>query len=170
MIPPPTRLHLFGQGCKGGVGGNLVENGLHEFLHTAALGVVGGRNHRHPVLFEQQLGLLVSLLRFGVVDTNRVASAVAHQTHAGDVGCSVANVDHVLEGHGALRVGHEGIYQVRVAHAIDALVDFVDKLRLVGVVDSHGGPIGVAIVVVEEFAGVDFLEFARNGSALDNLF
>ena len=49
-------------------------------------------------------------------------------------------------------------------------VDFVDKLGLVGVVDSHRRPIGVAILVVEKFAGINLLELARNGGALDDLF
>ena len=95
---------------------------------------------------------------------------VLDQAHAGDVGGAVADVDHAAERHGPLVLGDVAVDLRGVRHRFDALVDLEDELRLVGVVDRHGRPVGDAVDIVEERAGVDLAEFAGDFGALDDLF
>ena len=104
-----------------------------------------------------------------VEDGNRVATKVLHQTHAGDIGCTIPHINHVLEGYGTIIFGDIAIDLRRIEDRFDTLIDFEDKLGFVGIVNRHSRPIGDAIDIVEERAGVDFAELVRNLCALDNL-
>ena len=123
----------------------------------------------HAVVVDQRGHLPARALLVGVVDGDRVSSEILHQPHAGDVGGSVADVDHVFERHGALVLGNVAVDHLRVEDRFHALVDLEHELRLVGVVDRHGGPVGDAVHVVEERAGVDLAELVGDLRSLDDL-
>ena len=76
----------------------------------------------------------------------------------------------MLERHGPLVFGNIAVDHLAVENRFHALVDLEHELRLVGVVDRHGRPVGNAVHVVEERAGVDFAEFVGDLRSFDNLF
>ena len=123
----------------------------------------------HAVVVDQRGHLLAGPLPVGVVDRDRMAPGVLDQPHTGDVGGPVAHVDHVFERYGTLVFGDVAVDQLRIENRLNALVDLEDELRLVGVVDRHGGPVGDAVHVVEERAGVDLAELVGDLRALDDL-
>ena len=98
-----------------------------------------------------------------------MAAGVLHQPHAGNVGRSVAYVNHVFERYGALVFGDVAVHQLAVENRLDAFVYLEDELRLVGVVDRHGGPVGDAVDVVEKRAGIDLPELVCDLSSFDDL-
>ena len=118
---------------------------------------------------ERRQVLAPHLRRRGVVDGDRVPTEVLHQPHTGNVGRPVAHVDHTAERDGTFALLDILIDQLAVRHRLDALVDLEDELRLIGIVDRHAGPVGDAVDVVEERAGVDLAELGRDGRPLDHL-
>ena len=98
-----------------------------------------------------------------------MTAVVLHKSHTRDVGHSVTNINHTLEWHRTLVLLHILVHLEGVIHWLYALVNLEDKLCLVGVVHRHSWPVGDAIDIVEERAGVDMLELVGDGCALDNL-
>ena len=129
---------------------------------------IGGSQGTIPVSYTH-LQIAACTPQVGVVNGDGVAPVVLDQTHAGDIGGSVPDVDHVLERHGALLLLDIAIDQLAVEDGLHSLVDFEDELRLVRVIHRNGGPIGDAVDIVEERAGVNLAEFVRDGRPLDDL-
>src|SRR5699024_2122231 len=147
---------------------DFVDDGLHQFVDFAALGIVRRTDvGRTPFVYQFAHGLERALIR-RVVNGYRMASLRLDKPHAGDVRRPVADEYHVLELYGPLLLFEVLIDQLRIAHRFHALVDFVDELRLVGIVHPHGGPVGGALRVVQERARIDVLELTRDVRPLDD--
>ena len=123
----------------------------------------------HAVVADKLVEHKALTLLLGVVDSDGVATEVLDELHAGDVRSTIAEVYHAREGHGALRLLHKAVYILGVEDRLYALVNLEDELRLVGVVHRHRWPVGYAVDIVEERAGVDVLELVGDACALDNL-
>ena len=148
---------------------DLVDDGFDQDVHVRAFGIVGRADVAYAVVMDQRGHLLAGTLLVGVVDRDRMSAGIFHQPHAGDVGRPVAHVDHVLERHGTFVFGDVTVHHLAVEHRFDAFVDLEDELRLVGVVDRHGGPVGDAVDVVEKRAGIDLPELVCDLSSFDDL-
>ena len=149
------------------VGAYLVEDELHGGVYLRALRVVGLAEEVHAVLPYQALGY--RLLLAVAIDGDGVAALLLDDAHAGNVGLPVAHVYHPLEGDGTVLFGHKLVDPLVVAYLRYPLVDLEEELRLRGIIHRHSGPVGDAIDVVEERAGVDFLESLGYRGALNHL-
>lgn len=142
---------------------------LDDFLMDGgAFGVIGKAGEVDTVFGDELLGARTVFLV--AIDGDGVTSGEFHEFHARDVGLAVAEVYHAREGNGTLLLGDELVDAVVVAHLADAFVDFEDELRLGGVVHRYGRPVGYAVNVVEERAGVDGFKLVGDGGAFYHLF
>ncbi len=124
----------------------------------------------HAVVANQRVHLLTLARLRRVVDGDGVSAEVLHEAHARDVCRSVADVYHVRERHGARFLLHVLVHEFGIVDRFHTLVYLEDKLRLVGIVHRHGRPVGDAVHIVEERAGVNLAELVGDCRALDNLF
>ena len=148
---------------------DLVDDRLDERIHFGTFGVVGRADVAYAIVADQPVQFAPGVSDLGVIDGDRMSAGVLHQPHAGDVGRTVAHVDHAPEGYRALVLLDVLVHELAVEDRFDALVDLEDELSLVGVIDRYGGPIGDSVDVVQERAGVDPPEFMGDLRAFDDL-
>ena len=92
----------------------------------------------------------------------------SHDLHARHVRVSVPEIDHVGERDALLVVRDGGVDELVVPGAEDALVDLEKVLGLAGVVHGDSRPDGFPLLVIDETAGEDVLEFSGYRAALDD--
>lgn len=148
---------------------DLVDDRLDERIHFGTFGVVGRADVAYAIVADQAVQFAPGVSDLGVIDGDRMSAGVLHQPHAGDVGRTVAHVDHAPEGYRALVLLDVLVHELAVEDRFDALVDLEDELGLVGVIDRYGGPIGDSVDVVQERAGVDPPEFMGDLRPFDDL-
>lgn len=151
------------------VGVDFVDNSLNDSVHLRAVAVIRCADVIYAVVANERCHLLASSLILRIVDRDGVSAKVLHEAHTRDVGRSVTHIYHIAEWHGTFTLLDVAIDHRAVEYRLHALVDLEDKLCLVGVVDRHSGPIGDAVDIVEELAGVNLAELVSNLRTLDNL-
>ena len=130
------------------VGADLVDNRLNHSINLRIFTIIRRADVIHTIIADQRRHILARTLILRIVDRDRVTAKVLHQTHTRDVGHTVADIDHIAERHGAVLLLDVAIDQRAVVDRLHALIDFEDKLRLVGVVHRHTGPISDTVHIV----------------------
>ena len=125
-------------------------------VEVAALLVVGEADIVYTVVEEQARHLV--FLSFIIHGYGR-AALLFHEGHAGDVGDSVAEVDHIAVGNEA--VVHLVVDLLVVGLVVRALGDAEDILRLLRIVDGYLRPLSLSLLVEVVLAGKDLLELVR---------
>ena len=82
------------------------------------------------------------------VDGDGVSILVFHHFHTGDVGVTVADVDHVTKWHWSFILGNILIDGGVVVGIVDAFVDAEEVLCFGGIVDGDGGPFCDLVLIV----------------------
>ena len=147
----------------------LLDDGLNHDIYLRALGVVGRTNVVYAVVADKVVKHCTLPLLLGVIHSDGVASEVLDQLHTGNICRSITEIYHTPKWYRTLRLLHKAVDILGVEYRLYALVYFEDKLCLVSIVYRHCWPIGYAVDVVEERAGVDILKLVSYGSSLDNL-
>ena len=129
---------------------NLVDNGLDYGVDFGTLAIVGGAYMVYTIVADKVVEQRALTLLLRVVNGDRVATEILDQLHTGNIRCTIAKIYHTREWYGALRLLHKAVDIFGVEYRLYALVDFEDKLCLVGVIDCYSGPVGYAIDIVEE--------------------
>ena len=137
----------------------------------AARAVVGGGDVLDPVGVGGELIALLEAdprLVLRIVNRDGAAAGLFHHGEAGDIGRSVADIDHVLERDGPQFGRHVVVDVLReVEHA---LVDTEEKLRLLRVADDALGEGDMSFVILRVFAAENFAHIRFDAAADDKFF
>jgi aspartate oxidase len=103
----------------------------------------------------------------GIVHGDCEAAVVFGHRHAGHVGQSIAQIQHVAKRHRALGFRH--VFVNRLTLLLATLVDAEQVLRLAGVVDDDSREAGHFVMIEVILRGVDALEVMLDADAFQNL-
>ena len=142
----------------------FLNDALNQRIQITALLVVGRANVVYAVV-EKQIGNLVLLTL--LVNGDRYATLLFDERHAGNIGNTVAKIDHILIRNFALANLIVDLFVFGLI--VNALGNTEHVLRFLGVVDGDLGPDCLAVLVKMVLASKDLFETIADLRALDDL-
>ena len=131
----------------------FLNDALNQRIQIAALLVVGRANVIYTVV-KKQIGNLVLLTL--LVNGDRYAALLFDERHAGNIGNTVAKIDHILIRNFALANLIVDLFVFGLI--VNALGNTEHVLRFLGVVDGDLGPNCLAFLIKMVLAGKDLFE------------